>query len=45
MKVALNKVSEAYWRISFNNPPINLLNQEMLDELTAHLVKLEATPM
>jgi enoyl-CoA hydratase/carnithine racemase len=36
---AITKRSEAYWRITFNNPPLNLLNPETIRELK-HLMEL-----
>jgi enoyl-CoA hydratase/carnithine racemase len=35
----ITKRSEAYWRVTFNNPPLNLINPETILELK-HLMEL-----
>lgn len=42
MTVHIKKHSAAYWQITLDNPPINLFDQEMSDELQALIADLEA---
>lgn len=41
MSVHIKKISAAYWQITLDNPPINLFDQEMSDELQALVADLE----
>lgn len=41
MKLIINKSSQVYWRITIDNPPLNLFDQELADELTALIDELE----
>jgi hypothetical protein len=41
-QVRLNKISPAYWRVIFNNPPLNLMGPEFVLELRAILSTLES---
>ena len=40
----LNQSSDAYWRVTFDNPPINLLNPETILELQAIMGLVENAP-
>jgi enoyl-CoA hydratase/carnithine racemase len=40
---SLDKRTDAYWRITFNNPPINLINPETIQELSGIVDALEAS--
>ncbi|EKJ8518162.1 enoyl-CoA hydratase/isomerase family protein [Pseudomonas aeruginosa] len=40
----IKRHSEKYWRVTFNNPPINLVNPETIQELQAIVDQLEADP-
>jgi enoyl-CoA hydratase/carnithine racemase len=42
MKIHIKQYSAAYWRVTIDNPPINLFDPEMADELQAVLTKLES---
>lgn len=42
MKIYTEQYSPAYWRVTIDNPPINIFDQEMSNELQALLNKLEA---
>lgn len=41
MSVHIKKNSAAYWQVTLDNPPINLFDQEMSDELQALVAVLE----
>jgi enoyl-CoA hydratase/carnithine racemase len=41
MSVHIKKNSAAYWQVTLDNPPINLFDQEMSDELQALVADLE----
>src|SRR6187402_3491840 len=41
MRLFIKKHSPAYWRVTINNPPLNLFDQEMCDELRALIETLE----
>ncbi len=41
MKLLIARRSPQYWRVTLNNPPINLFDPEMLDELTGLIDDLE----
>ncbi len=41
MKLLIVRRSPQYWRVTLNNPPINLFDPEMLDELTGLIDDLE----
>ncbi len=41
MKLRITKSSACYWRVTLNNPPINLFDPEMLDELVSLVDDLE----
>jgi enoyl-CoA hydratase/carnithine racemase len=41
MKIQVKKHSAAYWRVTINNPPLNLFDQEMAEELTSLIDELE----
>jgi len=38
---AITEISKAYWRISFDNPPLNLINPETLGELRQLIERIE----
>jgi enoyl-CoA hydratase/carnithine racemase len=38
---AITEISKAYWRISFDNPPLNLINPETLGELRQLVERIE----
>jgi enoyl-CoA hydratase/carnithine racemase len=38
---SIDRRSEAYWRVTFSNPPINLLNPDTIRELQDLLVQME----
>ncbi len=42
MSVHIKKNSAAYWQVTLDNPPINLFDQEMSDELQALVADLES---
>jgi enoyl-CoA hydratase/carnithine racemase len=39
---SVKKITDAYWRITFNNPPINLVNPETILELQELVGRIEA---
>lgn len=41
-QVHLNRISPAYWRVIFDNPPLNLMGPEFVLELRAILAALES---
>lgn len=41
MRLHVKQHSAFHWQVSINNPPINLFDQEMADELTALIERLE----
>ncbi len=41
MRIHIKKKSAAYWQVTLDNPPINLFDQEMADELQALMAELE----
>ena len=41
-KVAVDKATPGHWRVVFNNPPINLIDDSMYDELYDLVVEAEA---
>jgi enoyl-CoA hydratase/carnithine racemase len=41
MKLKITKHSPGYWRVTFNNPPLNLMDPEMTQELSALVSQLE----
>lgn len=41
MSVHIKKNTAAYWQVTLDNPPINLFDQEMSDELQALVAELE----
>jgi enoyl-CoA hydratase/carnithine racemase len=42
MKIRTKQISPVYWRVTIDNPPINIFDQEMADEFQALLTNLEA---
>lgn len=44
MKLLIQKHSTAFWRVTFDNPPLNLLDPEMVDELVELMGNLENDP-
>jgi enoyl-CoA hydratase/carnithine racemase len=41
MSLRINKYTAAYWKVTIDNPPLNLFDQEMADELSALIDQLE----
>ncbi|MDB5981599.1 MAG: enoyl-CoA hydratase [Pseudomonas sp.] len=41
---SLHAISDTYWRVTFNNPPINLVNPETILELQDIVGRIEADP-
>jgi enoyl-CoA hydratase/carnithine racemase len=41
MSLIINKYTAAYWKVTIDNPPLNLFDQEMADELSALIDMLE----
>jgi len=41
MKLRITNRSAAYWRVTLDNPPLNLFDQEMSDELQGLIKELE----
>ncbi len=41
MKLRLTQISAAYWRITIDNPPLNLFDPELSDQLQALMERLE----
>lgn len=41
MKIHIEKRTPAYWRVTLDNPPINLFDQKMMEELQALIDSLE----
>lgn len=41
MRLAIQKHSPAFWQVTIDNPPINVFDPEMADELTALVTELE----
>ncbi len=44
MSLAIKTHGKAYWQVTFNNPPLNLFDQEMADALSDLIYKLEKDP-
>jgi len=44
MKLQINERSDTYWRVGFDNPPLNLLDPELLTELQDAITRMEAHP-
>lgn len=44
MKLHLIQRSSAYWRVTIDNPPLNLFDPELSDELESLIARLEADP-
>ncbi len=44
MKLRITERSETYWRVGLDNPPLNLLDPELLTELQAAVARMEANP-
>jgi enoyl-CoA hydratase/carnithine racemase len=44
MRLCITRRSAQYWRVTLNNPPLNLFDPEMLDELVALVGDLERDP-
>jgi enoyl-CoA hydratase/carnithine racemase len=45
LPVIVSKHSDAYWRVTFDNPPLNLVDPEMILALSDVLSTLESDPM
>jgi len=43
-QIKLTKVSPAYWRAEFSNPPINLIDPDTIEELSRLVTRLEQDP-
>ena len=43
-KIRLTKISAAYWRITFDNPPLNIVGPTEVRELVKILDEIEADP-
>lgn len=44
MKLRITQHTPTFWRATFDNPPLNLLDPELLDELSALMDAMEASP-
>jgi enoyl-CoA hydratase/carnithine racemase len=42
--LAVSKPSDSHWRVTFDNPPLNLIDPEMIVALRDLVDKLEADP-
>src|SRR5687768_17643881 len=40
----LTKVSPAYWRVTFGNPPVNLMDPDTVEQLAALIGDIEKDP-
>lgn len=43
-KIRLTRESDAYWRVTFNNPPLNLVGPDEVRTLASILSRIEADP-
>ncbi|MFC4809931.1 enoyl-CoA hydratase/isomerase family protein [Paenibacillus sp. GCM10023250] len=43
-QLTVNRKTSAYWRVTFLNPPINLLDPDTIDELLTHMDQFETDP-
>ncbi|MER8634250.1 enoyl-CoA hydratase/isomerase family protein [Mesorhizobium opportunistum] len=43
-KIRLTRASAFYWRVTFNNPPLNIIGPSEVNELTRILGQIEADP-
>lgn len=43
-KIGITRVSDKYWRITFNNPPLNLIGPAEVQELSKIIDQLEVDP-
>jgi hypothetical protein len=43
-EVRLERVTPAYWRVTFDNPPFNLFGPETLPQLNSVITQLETDP-
>lgn len=43
-QIKLTKVSPAYWRAEFGNPPVNLIDPDTIEELSGLVSRLERDP-
>lgn len=44
MLLNVQQPGDGYYRVSFNNPPLNLLNYELSDAISSEMDRLEANP-
>ena len=44
MQFKLNEVSPSYWRVTFENGPVNLLDPDSVDELAELVTQIETSP-
>ena len=40
----VDEISPAYWRVTFDNGPVNLLDPDTIEQLAALIERIEATP-